>query len=454
METINKMTGSDNILIKSGTVFEPSKGKEIISDILIENGIIRIIDKNINIDVKDESLLKIKKNSNGLSKELVVLNCQNCFIFPGFVDMHVHLREPGNEEEEDIKSASGAAFKGGITSIASMPNTNPPIDKEYLLEYILNKSRLIDFRVYPIAAMTKNLEGKEMTEIGLLKEAGAVAFSDDGKCIQDSKLMYEIMKYASNFDMPLILHEEDYSFSNFGLAHEGYYSTKLGLDGISVLSEELMISRDIMLAKMARAKIHITHVSSKGSVSLIKRAKEEGLRITCDVTPHHLYFNDSFLESYDTNLKINPPIRSEEDRIALVNAISEGVIDAIASDHAPHCETEKNTTFKDAVNGTIGLETLFSASYTKLVKKEKIKVSKLLDLLTSGPAKILNIKAPELKVGAKADITMINLEKNKKIIKEDFCSKSKNSAFIGQILYGEVLYTINNGKLVFASENC
>ena len=444
MKAMSNMIGSDNILIKSGKVFEPSSGKEILSDILIQNGIIRAIEKNINIE----------DMGDGLAKDLVVLNCQNYFVFPGFVDMHVHLREPGNEDEEDIGSGSRAAVRGGITSIACMPNTNPPVDREYLINYILSQSKLIDFKIYPIAAMSKNLEGKEMTEIGLLKEAGAIAFSDDGKCIQDSKLMYEIMKYASHFDLPLILHEEDYSFSNYGLAHEGYYSAKLGLDGISSFAEELMISRDIMLAKMAGARIHITHVSSKGSIILIKRAKEEGLSITCDVTPHHLYFNDSFLESYDTNLKVNPPIRSEEDRKALISAISEGIIDAIASDHAPHYEAEKNTTFKDAATGTIGLETLFKASYTKLVREEKIKLSKLVALLTTGPAKILNIKAPAIKVGDKADIAIIDLEKNKKIKKEDFCSKSKNSTFIGQNLYSEVVYTINNGRLEFINESC
>ncbi|MCL5070396.1 MAG: dihydroorotase [Actinobacteria bacterium] len=440
MEAMRNTIGKDNILIKSGTVFEPSFEKGIVSDILIQDGIIRIIDKNINIE--------------DMPKDSVVLNSQNYFVFPGFVDMHVHLREPGNEEEEDIDSGSMAAFRGGITSVACMPNTNPPIDREYLVNYILNKARLIDFKIYPVAAMTKNLEGREMTEIGLLKEAGAIAFSDDGKCVQDSKLMYEIMKYASHFDLPLILHEEDYYFSDYGLAHEGYYSAKLGLDGISRFAEELMVSRDIMLAKKAGAKIHITHVSSKGSIILIKRAKEEGLNITCDVTPHHLYFNDSFLESYDTNLKVNPSLKSEEDREALASAISEGIIDAIASDHAPHYEAEKNTTFKDAATGTIGLETLFKASYTKLVREERLKLGKLVALLTSGPAKILNIKTPAIKVGEKADIAIIDLEKNKKIEKEDFCSKSKNSAFIGQNLYGEVVYTINNGRLVFISENC
>ncbi len=444
MKDISSMIGSKDILIKSGTVINSTGGKEIVSDILIQNGIIRAIDKNINVEGNSDVSL--------LSKNIILLNSQNCFVFPGFVDMHVHLREPGNEDEEDIRSGSTAALRGGITGVACMPNTNPPADSEYLINYILDKSRIIDFKIYPVAAMSKNLDGREMTEIGLLKEAGAVALSDDGKCIQDSKLMYEIMKYASLYDLPLILHEEDYSFSSYGLAHEGYYCAKLGLDGISPFAEELMISRDIMLAKMAGAKIHITHVSSKGSIELIKRAKEQGLDITCDVTPHHLYFNDSFLESYDTNLKVNPPLRSEEDRVALVNAISEGTIDAIASDHAPHYEVEKNTTFKDAANGTIGLETLFKASYTKLVREEKIKLGRLVNLLTSGPAKILNIKVPEIKVGNKADIAIIDLEKNKKIKKEDFCSKSKNSAFIGQNLYGEVIYTINNGRLEFISE--
>jgi dihydroorotase len=450
---MSNMIGSNNILIKSGTVIEPSSGKETVSDIIIQDGIIKTIDKSINIESKSGNPGKSSERYNEVSENITVLNCQNYFVFPGFIDMHVHLREPGNEDEEDVQSGSAAALRGGITSIACMPNTNPPLDREYLINNILNKSGLINFKIYPVAAMTKNLEGKEMTEIGLLKEAGAIAFSDDGKCIQDSKLMYEIMKYASYFDLPLILHEEDYCFSNYGLAHEGYYCAKLGLDGISRFSEELMISRDIMLAKAAGAKIHITHVSSKGSIILIKKAKEEGLSITCDVTPHHLFFNDSFLESYNTNLKVNPPLRSEEDRAAIVSAISEGIIDAVASDHAPHYEAEKNTTFRDAANGTIGLETLFKASYTKLVKEEKIKLSKLADLLTSGPAKILNIKVPAIKIGNKADIAIIDLEKNNKVKKEDFCSKSKNSAFIGQNLYSEVVYTINNGRLDFVNEN-
>lgn len=450
---MNDMIGSKNILIKSGTVLEPSSGKEIVSDIIIQDGIIRAVNESINVKGKSGNLTRTSEKNREIPKNTTILDCQNYFVFPGFIDMHVHLREPGNEEEEDIQSGSSAALRGGITSIACMPNTNPPLDREYLINNILNKSELINFKIYPVAAMSKNLEGKEMTEIGLLKEAGAIAFSDDGKCIQDSKLMYEIMRYASYFDLPLILHEEDYCFSNYGLAHEGYYCAKLGLDGISRFAEELMVSRDIMLAKATGAKIHITHVSSKGSIILIKRAKEVGLSITCDVTPHHLFFNDSFLESYNTNLKVNPPLRSEEDRAALVSAISEGIIDAIASDHAPHYEAEKNTTFKDAANGTIGLETLFGASYTKLVKEEKIKLGKLTALLTSGPAKILNIKEPAIKIGNKADIAIIDLGKNKEVKKEDFCSKSKNSAFIGQNLYGEVIYTINNGRLEFVNES-
>lgn len=431
--------GKDSILIKSGTIVNTSNGKEVISDILIRNGMITAI--NDSTDGEDKT-----------DVGPLVLDCRKCHIFPGFIDMHVHTREPGKEDEEDIQSAAIAALKGGITGFASMPNTDPPVDSEYLIDYILKKSKLIGFKIYPVAAMSKNLDGQEMTEVGLLKEAGAVALSDDGKCIQDSKLMYEIMRYASIYDLPLILHEEDYSFSNFGLMHEGYYSAKLGLDGISSFAEEVMISRDIMLAKAAKASIHITHVSSRGSIELIKKAKEEGLNVTCDVTPHHLFFDDSFLENYDTNLKINPPIRSEEDRKALINAVSEGIIDAIASDHAPHYDIEKNTTFKNAANGTIGLETLFAASYTKLIRGEKIRLDKLVNLLTSGPAKILNLKAPEIKVGNRADIAIIDLGKNKNIKKEDFCSKSKNSAFIGQNLYGEVIYTISDGRLAYAGK--
>ena len=425
-----------NILIKSGTIIDPEKGKELVSDIYIKDGIVA----------------GIKENIKAVEDDVTKINAKGFIISPGFVDMHVHLRDPGFEDEETIETGALAAVKGGITTVACMPNTNPVIDRDALVKYILEKSQDAACRILPVAAMTRDLKGKDITEMGILSEAGAVGFSDDGKCVADSRVMYEIMRYSTQFGLPLILHEEDYFMSEGGLMHEGYYSSMLGLEGISALGEDVMIARDIMLAKKSGARIHITHLSSRGGVEMIRKAKEEGLKITCDVTPHHLFFNDSYLTSFNTNLKVKPPIRSEEDRLALISGLKEGVIDAIASDHAPHLDTEKNTTFKLASFGTIGLETLSAAAFTKLCLEEKISVSRLVNLITVSPAKILGIDAGKIEVGKTANITVIDTNAEEEIKRESFVSKSKNSAFIGQKLKGKIICTISKGKLAYMNK--
>jgi dihydroorotase len=424
-----------NILIKSGTIIDPEKGKESVSDIYIKDGIVA----------------GIKENIKAGEDNAVKINAKGFMVSPGFVDMHVHLRDPGFEDEETIETGALAAVKGGITTIACMPNTNPVIDSDALVKYILEKSQDAACTILPVAAMTKDLKGKDITEMGILSEAGAVGFSDDGKCVADSRIMYEIMRYSTQFGLPLILHEEDYFMSEGGLMHEGYYSSMLGLEGISTLGEDVMIARDIMLARKSGARIHITHLSTRGGVEMIKKAREEGLKITCDVTPHHLFFNDSYLASFNTNLKVKPPIRSEENRLALISGLKEGVIDAIASDHAPHLDTEKNTTFKLASFGTIGLETLFAAAFTKLCLEVKMSISRLLNLITTSPAKILGIDAGKIEVGKTANITVIDTNGEEEIKRESFVSKSKNSAFIGQKLKGKIVCTISKGKLVYRS---
>jgi len=425
-----------NILIKSGTIIDPEKGKELVSDIYIKDGIVA----------------GIKENIKAVEDDVTKINAKGFIISPGFVDMHVHLRDPGFEDEETIETGALAAVKGGITTIACMPNTNPVIDRDALVKYILEKSQDAVCRILPVAAMTRDLKGKDITEMGILSEAGAVGFSDDGKCVADSRVMYEIMRYSTQFGLPLILHEEDYFMSEGGLMHEGYYSSMLGLEGISALGEDVMIARDIMLAKKSGARIHITHLSSRGGVEMIRKAKEEGLKITCDVTPHHLFFNDSYLTSFNTNLKVKPPIRSEEDRLALISGLKEGVIDAIASDHAPHLDTEKNTTFKLASFGTIGLETLFAAAFTKLCLEEKMNISRLVNLITVSPAKILGIDAGKIEVGKTANITVIDTNAEEEIKRESFVSKSKNSAFIRQKLKGKIICTISKGKLAYMNK--
>jgi len=333
-----------------------------------------------------------------------------------------------------------------------MPNTSPPIDSESMVKYILEKSQSTACRVLPVAAMTRGLKGREITDMGLLAEAGAVGFSDDGRCVVDSRLMYEVMRYSTQFGLPLVLHEEDYSVSRGGLINEGRYSSMLGLDGISSLSDDVIIARDIILAGRSRAKIHITHVSTRDGVEMIKKAREGELDITCDVTPHHLFFNDSYLTSFNTNLKVKPPIRSEKDRLALIEGIKGGVIDAIASDHAPHLDTEKNTTFKLASFGTTGLETLFSAAFSKLCREGKISIPRFISLITTSPAKILGIDAGKIRVGKTANITVIDTEAEEEIKRESFISKSKNSAFIGQKLMGKIVCTISKGKLAYINK--
>jgi dihydroorotase len=431
------MDNNKNILIKSGRIIDLQQGKDIYSDILISDGVISKISKDI------------KNPGSGV----IEIDAKGCIVSPGFVDMHVHLREPGFEDEETIETGAMAAARGGVTTVACMANTKPVIDNQSLVKYILEKSKNAACRVLPVAAMTVELEGKNITEMGLLTEAGAVGFSDDGMCVTDSKLMYEIMRYSKQFDVPLILHEEDYFISGIGLVHEGYYSTMLGLEGISSLSEDLVISRDIALAKKSGARIHITHLSTRGAVEMIERAKNEGVNITCDVTPHHLFFNDSCLTSFNTNFKVKPPIRSEEDREALVEGLKKGIIDAIVSDHAPHLDIEKNTTFKLASFGTIGLETLFSAAFTKLCVEEGIDLHKFISLITISPSKILGISDEKIKVGEIANITVLDIEKEEEVKKENIISKSKNSAFIGQRLRGKVICTISRGKLVYKLNN-
>ncbi|MBM3708821.1 MAG: dihydroorotase [Actinobacteria bacterium] len=448
-----KLSGINNILIKSVNIIDPVEEKEYRSDILIENGII----KTVGTDLKTGSSVDFEEFSEGsrikFANDLILFDASGYHASPGFFDMHVHLREPGDEDEEDLESGTSAALRGGITSVACMPNTNPPLDRDFLIKDIKNRALMYGFNVYPVAAATKGLEGIEMTEMGILKDSGAAAFSDDGKCIQNAKLMYEIMKYSKIFEMPLILHEEEYSFSSSGMVHDGYYSAVLGLDGIPSLAEEIIVARDIMLAEKTGAQIHITHVSSKGSVELIKKAKEEGVNITCDVTPHHLYFDDSCLKDYNTNFKVNPPLRSSKDRQAIIESVKAGVIDAIASDHAPHLETEKNIPFSEAANGVIGMETLFKAAYTLLCKKGSLSAVKLIKLLTKSPSKILNINTGKISPDSMADFVILDLERESVIRKQDFFSRSSNSAFIGEKLAGETVLTVCNGKIGFINNN-
>ncbi|OQA22040.1 MAG: Dihydroorotase [Actinobacteria bacterium ADurb.Bin346] len=460
-DSVNTLPRDTELIIKNARIIDPVQGKDVKEDILIRDGVIQKIGK-LKTEGMAESLQQgigdNKKSSHFAGKELlkplisenknfIKLEAEGLIVCPSFLDLHVHLREPGNEDEEDIMSGIQAAIHGGVSGLCCMPNTVPPADNECYLKYICSVAKEQDFNIFPVASMTKKLEGTEITDFGILKENGAIALSDDGCCVQDSRLMYEIMKYAAQFDLLLILHEEDYSFSRFGLMHEGFYSSKLGLDGISSLSEILMVQRDIELAKRTKAKIHFTHISAKESVELIKNAKDDGIAVTCDVTPHHLSFDDSELESYDALFKVNPPLRSSADREALEKGVLEDVIDIIASDHAPHLEEEKNTTIKNAASGVTGLETIFAASFTRLCCKSNFSLNKLIDILSVRPRKILGLNLPSIKPGEKAEITIIEQDRRKLINSDFFSSKSINSAFMNKELQGFISGTINGRKI-------
>ena len=436
MSTGKENKKTNNLLIINGSVLSSETGKIFKSDIVVEDGTISRISENITAGDFNKSIFKII-DADGLT------------VCPGFFDMHVHLREPGREDEEDMESGINSAIRGGITSLACMPNTNPVIDTPFLVKYLKMSSHAHDYNIFPVAAITRNLEGESITEFGLLKEAGAAAFSDDGKGIQNSRLMYEVMKYAAEMDVLLILHEEDYSFSEDGVVHEGYFSAAKGLEGISSLSEDIMIARDLILAKKTGARIHFTHLSSASSVEYIRMAKKDGIRVTCDVTPEHFFFNDECIKDFNTNFKVNPPIRSENDRKSIIEGIKDGTIDAIASDHAPHIEAEKNVSFNEAAFGSLGLETLFKACITGLYKTEGIGLEKIIGLISSAPAKIIGAMENTIKTGLKANISIVDTDCIEKYTKEMIFSKSKNSAFLDENLYGEIMYTIVNGCLRF-----
>ncbi|MFN3550716.1 MAG: dihydroorotase [Endomicrobiia bacterium] len=423
------------LLIKNGILIEPSKNLQKKLDLLIDNGKIVKIAEKINL------------------KDVNIIDAKNCIISAGLIDIHTHLREPGYEEKETISSGTKAAASGGITSIFCMPNTNPPIDDQASVEFVMLKAKSEGvINVFPVGAVTKSRHGEELTEIGELKKAGVVAISDDGEPVANSKIMRRALEYSKMFGLAVISHCEDKMLSKGGVVNEGRISTLLGLRGIPKEAEEVMVIRDIILASLTKGKLHITHVSTKNSINFIKKAKEEKINITCDVTPHHFVLTEDYLEKfpYNTNFKMNPPLRTKEDVEAIIQAIKDDVIDCIASDHAPHTVEEKNKEFDLAPFGIIGLETLLPLSITYLYHKHKIPLIKILKKLTTNPAKIFSLpNKGKLELGYDADIVIFDPEEE--FVVKNFVSKSSNSPFIGWKLKGKVKYTICNGKIVYKS---
>jgi dihydroorotase len=395
---------------------------------------------------------KIDATEHGRAKEssLPVYDGGGLHLAPGFVDIHVHLREPGFEYKETVATGAAAAVAGGFTSVACMPNTSPAIDDRAVVEFILSQAKIAGMaRVYPIAAATKGRKGETLSEYHELVEAGAVAITDDGSPVPTAEIVRRVMEYSAPLGIPFIEHCEDMSATADGVMHEGFYSTKLGLKGIPAFSEEACLARDLVVLKSVKgARFHGAHMSTRGSVELIRRAKEDGLAVTAETAPHYLCLEDKDLETYNTNLKINPPLRGEEDRLAMIEALKNGTIDCIASDHAPHAAHEKQVEFNAAPNGSVGLETMFPLVVTHLVRPGHMTLPQALALITHRPADCLRLPGGTLARGAEADLVLFDPEEAWTVSIEDLHSRSKNSAFIGHRLHGSVKHTLVGGVLV------
>jgi len=422
----------DKILIKNGHVYSPSNK----------------IDGKYDILIVDE---KIEKISESISdKEAKIIDATGLTIFPGFIDLHAHLREPGFEYKEDIESGSKAAVAGGFTTVLAMPNTNPAIDTPEAVEYIVKRSNEVGLaRILPIGAITKNRAGEELADLRLMAESGAVAFSDDGDWVANSSVMRRALEYVP--DTPIVSHAEDKTLSLKGIMNESPLSYKLGIKGIPSEAEEIAIARDVLLAKLTGGRLHIAHVSSKLSIEIISQAKSKNLRVTAEVTPHHLLFTEEALKTYNPIFKVNPPLRSDNDRKALIEALKTGVIDCIATDHAPHASFEKEFDLNQAPFGILELEVAFSSLYTHLVLKNDLDLATLVTSMSYKPARIFGLeKMGEIREGFQADLSIWDLKK--KWIVKDLKSKSRNTPFLGKELYGKIKFTIVGGKLIDVEE--
>jgi len=423
------------ILIKNGLLIDPQAGTETKEDLRIEGG--EIVERGVGLkSVQDEQLI----------------DASGCWVSPGLIDMHTHMRDLGQKDKEDLHTGTQAAAAGGFTTVVSMANTDPVIDSGTTLSLYLQKiARNAVIEVLPVASVTRGLQGQELTNMVELAELGAIAFSDDGKPVQNLVVLRRALQYVKLTGRPIISHAEDLDLAGGGAMHEGVISTSLGLQGITYASETVAVARELEMVRLTLSPYHFTHISCAPSVEKIRRAQAEGLPVTADVTPHHLSLTVDQLTEYDTNLKMNPPLRAKKDQEALISGIIDGTITAIATDHAPHTNLEKSLPFPDAPFGITGLETAFPVSYEALVQSKRISRMKLYELLTVGPAKILSLPIPSLEIGSPANICIINPETRWTYDATHGFSRSHNSPWNKKEFNSKVMYTIYKGNIVFHS---
>ncbi len=418
-----------SILIKKGRLVDPKNNIDSIKDILV-------VDNKI-AEIEDS----ISENADK------VINAEGLIVMPGLIDLHVHFREPGYEKKETIATGSRAAAMGGFTTVCAMPNTNPVTDNAIMIEYALNPKRDAVINVLPIGAITKGQKGEELSDIGQMAAAGACALSEDGRSVDDPSLMKNAMRYSKMFNLPIFDHCEEIRLAK-GTMNAGDRASILGLKGIGDDSEEIMVSRDIILAEATGAKLHICHISTEGSVNQVKAAKAKGLPVTAEAAPHHFTLCDEDITGYDSNFKMNPPLRSRKDMEIIRQALKDNIIEVIATDHAPHHIDDKNCEFEKAANGIIGLETSFALSYTELVESGLISLNEMVAKMTCNPADVLGTDKGQIAVGAEADIAIADIDNSYTIDVSTMASKAKNTPFGCREVKGKILYTICGGEVV------
>ena len=418
------------MLLKHGKILVDNQ--QIATDILIQDGI--IVEMDADIVVNNEE----------------TIDCTGKLLVPGFIDVHVHLREPGGEHKETIETGTLAAARGGFTTVCSMPNTNPVPDNVEVFERLKSRiSETAHVKVYPYASITTNLKGNQLVDFTALKNAGAFAFTDDGVGVQSADQMLQAMRGAAAVGLPIVAHTEENSLLHGGVVHQGEVSERLGVPGLTPLTESVQIARDVLLAEAANCHYHICHVSAKESVRVIRDAKKAGIKVTAEVSPHHLVLDETHVKTADSNFKMNPPLRGVDDRQALIEGLLDGTLDMIATDHAPHAQNEKERGIIDAPFGIVGSENAFQLLYTKFVQSGVFTLQQLVDWLTIKPAEVFGFNTGKLAVGKPADITVIDLNKTYTLRSEDFYSKSRNTPFEGEVFNADIVLTLVDGRIAY-----